>query len=207
MSSFTYESDNRLSTYETFEWDNTWIDHANDTQKRRALYIGDSISCGTRKLCTERSGGTWLFDGFGTSKALDNPVFWESLRLFASQEAGRDAILFNNGLHGWHLRDDGEYAIYYERMIWNLQREYPDTPLYLVLSTSVQNTDDELRVQKRNEMVTSLAKQRGLPIIDLYSVSVCYKNLRTQDGVHYTKEGYEMFADAILNALDGKENH
>ena len=46
-----------------------------------------------------------------------------------------------------------------------------------------------------------------MPLSANEGVSVCYKNLRTQDGVHYTKEGYEMFADAILNALDGKENH
>lgn len=200
MSTFTYEY-STTTKLETFEWDNTWIDHANDRECARVLYIGDSISCGVRKLCTERSKGKFLFDGFGTSKALDHPVFFESVRLFASQQPRRDLILFNNGLHGWHLNDQKEYAAYYERMIQTIRSEYPETALYLVLTTAVADEATNLRVKARNEVALNLARQYALPTIDLYTVSEQFSALRTADGVHFTKEGYEKFADCILSAL------
>ena len=34
--------------YECFEWDNTWIEYTDNTMSPRFLYIGDSISVGTR---------------------------------------------------------------------------------------------------------------------------------------------------------------
>ena len=51
MSQFTYEAVDKKTPLETYEWDNTWIDHANDREGRaRILYVGDSISVGTRRL-------------------------------------------------------------------------------------------------------------------------------------------------------------
>lgn len=84
MSDFTYETENRSNRYETYEWDNIWIEHANETECKRAAYIGDSISVGTRRIATARTNEEILFDGFGTSKALDNPYFKDSIRLFLS---------------------------------------------------------------------------------------------------------------------------
>ena len=200
MSDFTYEY-STSTPLETFEWDNTWIDHANDKTAPRVLYIGDSISCGVRKRCNAHANGRVYFDGFGTSKALDNPVFFDSVRLFAAQEPGRDVILFNNGLHGWHLADDGEYATYFERMIEALRRAFPKTPLYLVLTTSVRDASTELRVGARNAVVLELAKKYALEVIDLYTVSAEYVELRSADGVHYTEAGYDKFADHILERI------
>ena len=94
--------------YETYEWDNTWIEHADDSNRKRVLYIGDSISCGTRHIATNLTDCRILFDGFGTSKALDNPYFEDMLRLVAARESRRDAVLFNNGFHGFHLDDKTE---------------------------------------------------------------------------------------------------
>ena len=39
-----------------------------------------------------------LFDGFGSSKALDNPFLKEAVRLFGLQLPKIDLVLFNNGL-------------------------------------------------------------------------------------------------------------
>ena len=73
MSEFTYENKDTNFELETFEWDNVWLDHITYPTLPRVLYIGDSISCGTRRVATIASGEKLLFDGFGTSKALDNP--------------------------------------------------------------------------------------------------------------------------------------
>ena len=40
MSDFTYEATDVNVRYETYEWDNTWIDHANDqTAKRVGMQV------------------------------------------------------------------------------------------------------------------------------------------------------------------------
>jgi len=117
---FTYEHAAKNSIYEKYEWDNTWIERANDVTARRVLYIGDSISCVTRRVATKLTEESLLFDGFGTSKGIDNPFFKDVIKLYAMQEPGREAVIFNNGLHGWHL-NMAEYAFYYEAMICYLK--------------------------------------------------------------------------------------
>ena len=117
MSGFTYETQNTKTQFETYEWDSTWLDHIDDENVTRVLYIGDSISCGIRTIATKLAKNEILFDGFGTSKSLDNPWFKDSIKLFAEQQGKRSAVLFNNGLHGWHLDDETEYRAHFEDMI------------------------------------------------------------------------------------------
>ena len=200
MSSFTYEKGNICTPLETYEWDNTWIDQANNKDTPRVLYIGDSISCGIRRIATERSGGKLLFDGFGSSKALDNPYLYDAISLLAAQEGCRRVVLFNNGLHGWHLEDTCEYLSLYEKAVEFMTKRFSDSAIVLVLTTSVQNDEREKRVIVRNEAVNSVAKKYGLPVIDLYTVSKKLSSLHS-DGVHFIREGYEGLADKILTDI------
>jgi len=202
MSEFTYELTDLKEKYETYEWDNLWIDHARDISDKRVLYIGDSISCGTRHIATKRTNEKIYFDGFGTSKGIDNPYFMPSLKLFADQEARRDAVIFNNGLHGWHLEDETEYSHYYEEMIKFLLEEFKNTPIAVVLTTYIVNEERHKRVVCRNKAAKEIAEKYNLPIIDLYSVSVDNANLLTEDGVHFAEKGYELFADEIIRVLN-----
>ena len=188
-------------TFETYEWDNTWIEKSNETSAKRVLYIGDSISCGTRTALNAISDGEILFDGFGTSKALDNPYYFPSLSLFARQESSRNAVIFNNGLHGWHL-DEQEYSKLYSEFLDKLINEFPGTLIIPVLTTFVTNKDyHNDRVINRNIIVKELAASKKLPIIDLYTVSEQNDNLRINDGVHYTEAGYKVLANAVLCEL------
>lgn len=202
MSEFTYEREAQQAPLETFEWDNTWIERAMRADLPRLLYIGDSISCGTRHLITERSEKAFLCDGYASSKALDNPFLFESIRLFTAQQNRCDAVLFNNGLHGWHLDDADEYPALYEHAVRFLREECPGVPIYLLLTTSVSNEEREARVKARNAAAREVAARYDLPVIDLYAVSVEKVDCRLPDGVHYAKAGYEAFADAILAALN-----
>ncbi len=211
MSNFTYEEKDISTPLETFEWDNTWIDHTADTTSPRFLYIGDSISCGTRRVATIATGEKLLFDGFGTSKALDNPFLKDSVKLFAAQQPRRDAIIINNGLHGWHLDDKTEYKKHYKDFIEFLLEEFKGTPLFIVLTTNVvsktyiPNGSDkesrEIRVKNRNAAALDLAKQYGLKVIDLYTLSAENPQLLCGDGVHFTTEGYEAVANKIITTL------
>ena len=204
MSQFTYGKKETQNKLETFEWDNTWIEQTAKSDAKRVLYIGDSISCGTRRVATERSGGSILFDGFGTSKAVDNPYFFDSVKLFAAQVPYADAVIFNNGLHGWHLEDESEYRAYYEKMVKLLMDSFSNLPIYLVLTTTVRDEARKARVKTRNRVVREIAEKYDLPLIDLYAVSVEKVELRSADGVHYTAEGYACFADCILQTVQFK---
>ena len=201
MSRFTYESKINGTPLETYEWDNVWIEQTANLDGKRVLYIGDSISCGTRNIATSLSEGRYLFDGFGTSKALDNPFLFDSIRLFVSQLTKTETVIFNNGLHGWHLNDETEYPEFYEKAIKFLLSEFEGKKIFLVLTTSVADSDREKRVKARNKAVCELAEKYSLPVIDLYSTSVEYVNFRIDDGVHYISDGYRKFAAKILEDI------
>ena len=200
MSQYTYEFENKATELETYEWDNVWWEQTEKTDTPRVLYIGDSISCNARIIATAASKNELLFDGFGTSKALDNPFLFDSIRIFARQQKNRNVVIFNNGLHGWHLDDEEQYPYYYEKTVKFLLEEFKE-PLAIVLTTSVADEEREQRVKVRNEIAKKTAKKYNLPIIDLYSVSVEFASLRTEDGVHFTYAGYEKLAEKILEDL------
>ena len=146
MSDFTYETRDAATPLETFEWDNTWHERAMREDRPRLLYIGDSISVATRRLITEQSEKAWLADGFGSSKALDNPYLLDAIRLFAAQQNRCDAVIFNNGLHGWHLEDGEAYKTHYERVLRGLLSLFAHRPLLLVLTTTVADGARAARV-------------------------------------------------------------
>ena len=133
MSDFTYQKELTASKLETYEWDNNWLEHCEDTSTPRVLYIGDSISCATRISLNQSANREILFDGFGTSKALDNEFFIPSVRTWADQQRHRRFVLFNNGLHGWHLSNE-EYAALYERFVVFLKKDFSDSQIVLLLT-------------------------------------------------------------------------
>ena len=201
MSDFTYESETNDQKLETYEWDKVWIDHASTEGLTRILYIGDSISCATRRVATATAEGRFYFDGFGTSKALDNPYFKESVRIFARQQGTRKAIVLNNGLHGWHLDDETEYAEAYEDMILFLLKEFPGTPLALLTTTHVASEEREGRVIKRNRVMMALAQKYDLPVIDFYTITKEAPELLSGDGVHLSKDGYVLLAKELVKRV------
>ncbi|MBE7002154.1 MAG: hypothetical protein E7421_05630 [Ruminococcaceae bacterium] len=193
----TYEAQNNMAVLETFEWDRTWIHKTGDTQTPRVLYVGDSISVGICGLINGKANGEINFDFFSTSKSLDNPVFQQSLQLFASQEPKRDVIAFNNGLHGWHLTEE-EYKAHYEKMLCFLMEQYPESVILPVLSTTVKNQERNNRVVARNEKVMELAEKYNLQTLDLFTVSTSNGDIQSDDGVHFKADGYYLFCDVII---------
>ena len=201
MSDFTYETKNTESKLETYEWDNVWWEQTGNKSSKRVLYIGDSISCGTRRAATAASSGKLLFDGFGTSKALDNPYFEPALKLFSDQQRKREAVIFNNGLHGWHLSDE-EYKSLYEKKIDFLISQFEGTPVFVVLTTAVLGDSDRYdRVIARNRIAEDIAAKKGCPIIDLFKVSEENAALHTNDGVHFNEAGYEGLAKEVVKRI------
>ena len=187
--------------YEWIEWDNTWMEQTGNRDALRILYVGDSITVGTRGAVNGMGGGKVVFDNYGTSKALDNPYFFESLCLFAAQQPSRAAVFFNNGLHGWHLSEE-EYEHLYATMLDKLLEEFADVPVVPMLTTcSTCDSYPNVRVEARNAIVARLAEARGLPVIDLYSVA-CANREHIADGVHFDGEGYKALAEELMRAVE-----
>lgn len=201
MSNMTYEFESNKQKLETYEWDDLWIEHANTRGVPRVLYIGDSISRGTRNIATATADKKILFDGFATSKAVNNPYYTDALSLFAKQQGERAVILFNNGLHGWHLDDETEYANEYEKMICYFLSEFNGTPLVLLLTTHVKNEDEDARVLVRNRVVSELAQKYSISVIDLYTVTKEHSELYIHDGVHLTDKGYQILAETLVKQV------
>ena len=189
-----------LARLERREWDRMWIEDTTDLDVPRVLYIGDSISHGTYLHATRLSERRILFNNFSTSKALDNPYYYPTLKMFIEQCERRDAIIFNNGLHGWHLTEE-EYGGLYLDFIKKISRDFPSIPIYLVLTTEVSpSAGNAERVLPRNEEAKRVAAKLGLEVIDLWSVSREIADMRT-DGVHLKPEGYETLAGAIVGFI------
>lgn len=200
MKESTYEFGQVSSAYESYEWDSTWIELANQPDLKRVLYIGDSISRDIRPRANKLANKELLFDSFATSKAVDNPFFKEEIHLFSMQQGHREAILFNNGLHGWHLDDKTQYARYYEQLVCYLKERFPQTPLCPVLTTHVTDAQRNERVLARNHEVQKIAEKYNLSVIDLYTPSFQAVDL-ILDGVHFKDEGNKLLAEVLVNAV------
>lgn len=202
MQGFTYENNEPRSPLETYEWDNPWWEHTENKTSPRILYIGDSISAGTRPVLNSLCGGKILFDGFATSKAADNPYFKGSLEIYIKQCSKIDAVVFNNGLHGWHLSNE-EYKKGYDALLAFLMTL--GVPVYAALSTDLPA--DEVRaerVRERNAIAADLAKKHGADIIDMYAASLRCKGLYANDNVHFSHEGYTVLANEILDTIGSR---
>lgn len=201
MSGFTYESEETTRQLETFEWDNIWWEHTENTAAPRALIVGDSISCGYRHVLNQKLAGDILADGFGTSKAVDNPFFMKSLHLFIEQMSRLDAIVFNSGLHGWHLSTPA-YRAAYRQIIGELTARFGDKKFAIALTTPVRNAanlaefeDRNAVVIERNQAAREIAAEYGLPMLDYYTPLSDKPELFSGDGVHLTDKGYDLLAE------------
>lgn len=198
---FTFQEEKSISSLEKYEWDRVWYEDTHDKDSIRVAYIGDSISCATYEVANSMPDRKFLFSNFATSKALDNPYLYTSLRLFLDQNTGIDVIVINNGLHGFHL-DSKKYSELYLELIRKLSSDYPGVPVVIALTTAVSSEKcvaDEILV--RNEKALEIAKAEGLEVIDLYSVALENIGLLT-DGVHFKHEGYVALANKIIDRVN-----
>lgn len=187
-----------MSKLEKYEWESLWWDEPENKDKNHILYIGDSISRGTVPKLNAMDEKLAI-DNFATSKAVDNPAFAKSLEVFASQNPGYTVVLFNNGLHGFHLSDE-DYAKCYEELLLKVKKQFSEAKLYLLTSTYTANSTSAI-TEKRNAMVTAIAQKYNLPIIDLYKVSYKRDDLICEDKVHFNNEGYKTLATEIFKNL------
>ena len=197
---YTYEKKDSNEKLETYEWDNIWWEQANNADMPRMLIIGDSISCGYRRMVADELREAVNVDGIGTSKAVDNEYLQKLIEYVLCQQKYGGIIQFNNGLHGWHLSLD-EYRFYYTKLIDYIMIFCCDGKLILASTTPVRDPKDLTEfgernntVLERNKIANEIAADRGLIMNDLYAAVVNKPELSSKDGVHLTEEGYRILA-------------
>ena len=208
MERFTYEDVKpQNQKLETYECDNIWWEHAPDIEKKRVLIIGDSITCGYRDVVNKMLNGEIYADGYASSKAIDNPFLLPALELMIAQ-SNCSLILFNNGLHGFHL-DGTEYKENYERVIKELREKYPDKKFAIVLTTPTREKDNPENLDKekieithaRNNAAKEIATEYGLDVIDLFEMLINEDWHLWRDIVHLHPEGYEKLAAVVTDYI------
>lgn len=208
MGRFTFEDTKAENQkLETYEWDNIWWNNAPDKEKRRVLIIGDSITCGYRDDVNELLGGEIYIDGYASSKAVDNPFLIPAIDLMIAQ-SNCFMILFNSGLHGFHL-DEETYRINYIKIVNHLMEKYPEKKLTLMTSTPVRDEENrkllsertEREVVVRNKVVKEIAADKGLDIIDLFGVLINEDYRLWRDIVHLYPEGNDKLAAVVTEYI------
>ena len=208
MGRFTYEDVKpENQKLETYEWDNIWWEHAPDTEKKRVLIVGDSMTCGYRDVVNKVFDGEMFADGYGSSKAVDNPFLIPALDLMIAQ-SNCSMILFNNGLHGFHLSVE-EYKKYYLKIIDHFREAYPDKKIVIILTTPTREKDnleniDKERTQNaidRNKAAKEIAEKYGLGVIDLFSVLIDADYRLWRDIVHLTAAGNDILGKFVADYI------
>lgn len=195
-----------MPTLEKYEWTNTWWDEPS-IEGKRVLLVGDSITNAYRIHVKDILGGAIYMDMLATSRALDNPSFWEELRhmLLLTQY---DVIHFNNGLHGFHL-SRVMYEEKYEEILKDISRDNPRAKIILTTSTPVMCKEDSgtlsesenNTVIERNGAVKRLAEKLRLPINDLYTLVLGNAAIKSGDGYHFNTEGQKLQAVQVAECI------
>ncbi len=189
---------------ETFEWIHSWLDHTDRHDHPRVLLIGDSICNGYEEFVRNRLKGEFYVDFLATSHSLDSD-FYRAMVGGIAKASEYDLIHFNFGLHGFHMDKDA-YRENYEKILAELMKS---APVEVATSTIVYEPGnaklDERQTpaaMERNEVVLSLADKYHLPVDDLWAVSTKIPMAdRSDDGIHYEDGGWEIFADAVADAI------
>jgi lysophospholipase L1-like esterase len=197
---------------ESIEWCDVWIPGATNTNKPRVLLVGDSITKGYYKVASEQLGEKATCARFATSACVADPAFHVQLDALLSQYTFA-LIHFNNGLHGIGYTEE-EYQAGYEKALKSLQKHSPSTKLILALSTPLNEKSSanslNPRMNKRNKMVSELAKTYGAAINDLHSISKGHPEYYT-DACHYKAAAIELqgkqVAELIKEQLNNKQKH
>ena len=200
MSEFTYEKEDIKVSLERYEWDNLWWEETGIKDSDRVLVIGDSISCGYRRKISECSGMKLIADGLGTSKGIDNPLYFKLVNYMLENYSNYKYVIVNNGLHGWHLSED-EYEKFYRNFLEMLSEKFDKDKIYIALTTPLQSDERNARVIERNKRAEKLSHEFGFKALDLYSLLESKADLYTPDGVHLVDDGYILIAKKILEYL------
>ncbi|MES2308449.1 MAG: SGNH/GDSL hydrolase family protein [Verrucomicrobiota bacterium] len=188
-----------------------------DPRLPRVLLIGDSISIGYKETVIQELQGKAIVDCFFTGLGLGAPEALKKEILKVLAQDSYAVIHFNDqGLHSWQpervvagayeplFRDYIQTVIQNSKgakLIW-----VNTTPLFTPTPRAALGPDNKT-IDERNQMASRVLSEIGIPIDDLYSLSV--KNMalvRPGDTAHWSPEGKKLqglqVAKIVLETLN-----
>ncbi len=208
----TYEFEkNKDSLLEKYEWDDIWVHDANEPQKGRILFVGDSITRGMRRFANELLEKKGIVaDQLSTSKSVDNPYLLQLIDYVIAQNPIYKNINIMFGGHGFHL-DKEKYAVNYEKVIKYIVEKYPRINLTLASFTPLTNKDNLNEYSKNNEVILgrrevakAVSEKYNLSFTDVYQTIANREDkgeIYHIDGVHFKDEGYKIIAKTVVDGL------
>lgn len=187
---------------EEFEWIHSWCDETSNNDLPRVLLVGDSITYNYQEKVRALLRGVCYVDYIATSYAIDTKMYNHLVHNFMT-DSEYSIIHFNHGLHGKHL-SKRSYKSKMEKLLNKASQKIILATSTVVYQEGNKRLDSSWmkRVRERNEAVYEIANENGYKVDDLYSVSVGIpKEKRYQDGTHYLPEGYEIFANAVVESI------
>jgi hypothetical protein len=193
---------------EEIEWCDIWVTGADAAGRPRLLLAGDSITRSYYGYVRERLSDRYAVARFATSKCVADPAFFRELELVLAEHTFA-RIHFNNGLHGWGY-DEGAYAAGLARALDRLLAHGGAGSLTWGSTTPVWEAGRDVlaprtaRVRDRNRLAAELARERGLPINDLFAAVVDRPELVSKDGIHFLEAGEAVLGRCVVDALEAR---
>ncbi len=184
---------------------------------KRLFLVGDSIRRGYDSLVAQKLAGKAevLYDDENSRFALYTLRF---IADWANIAEGKkvDVVHWNNGLwDALHILKDPlpltlpeHYRVTIARIYDRIKMCFPEAEIVFALTTPAREelcSVDFYRLNSEIEEFNNIAKeviaQKGGHINDLYSLIISQPKTVYRDGVHYTDEGYDILANAVVRAV------
>jgi lysophospholipase L1-like esterase len=197
------------SSYESIEWCDIWISHANETNLPRVLLIGDSITRDYYPGVEKRLDGKAYVARLATSRFASDPVLLQEIALVLDNTKF-DIIHFNNGMHGWQ-HGEKEYEQALPKLLETVQKCSPNakliwantTPLkvspLLPADNQIQATDE--RISARNAIALKIMQAKGIPVENLNAPMLGHPEFH-RDNVHFNDQGIAMQAAQVAASIE-----
>ncbi len=194
------------SAYESIEWCDIWISHANETNLPRVLLIGDSITRDYYPGVEKRLEGKAFVGRLATSRFVSDPVLLQEIAVVLDNTKF-DVIHFNNGMHGWQ-HTESEYKSAFPKLLETIRAHAPGAKLIWAATTPLKQSrpqkdsdpSDE-RIAERNTIGLALIKEQNIPMDDLNTLVRGHPEYHS-DNVHFNAEGIRIEANQVAARIE-----
>ena len=183
------------------DWSNIWIENANQSEKPRILFVGDSITEGYYPFLEAYLTQDFSLGFYVTSKFLGNPDYQTELTTILDRY-DFEIIHINNGLHGWDYSIQ-EYQKGLEDIKRILEDHAPNALIIWCMSTPIRVEENLEYLDKlnqdvilRNQAALEILGENGVIINDLYSEMLKHPEYY-RDGYHFNSAGKGFQAKVI----------
>ena len=187
------------------DWSNIWIENANQSEKPRILFVGDSITEGYYPFIKDYLSQDFSLGYYVTSKFLGNPDYQTEFTTILDRY-DFEIIHINNGLHGWDYSIE-EYQKGLEDVKKILDDHAPNTLIFWCMTTPIRVEENLSYLDKLNQDVI-LRNQAALEIMgeDRIIINDLYQEMLKHpeyylDGYHFNSAGKEFQARVIAEFI------